>query len=112
MDTAGKAVLLSGVTVLVSLSAVLIVPSPAFRSMAAGIMLAVVFVLAATLTLLPAVLACSRVASTHLPCPGFTPASTAHRGSPPGASGSGASRCVTARSDSSSSSPSHCPSSG
>ena len=56
MDTAGKAVLLSGVTVLVSLSAVLIVPSPAFRSMAAGIMLAVAFVLAATLTLLPAVL--------------------------------------------------------
>ncbi|WP_042415016.1 MMPL family transporter [Streptacidiphilus anmyonensis] len=57
MDTAGKAVLLSGVTVLVSLSAVMLVPSPAFRSMAGGIMLAVVFVLAATLTLLPAVLA-------------------------------------------------------
>ncbi|MBO2447784.1 MMPL family transporter [Actinomadura barringtoniae] len=56
MDTAGKAVLLSGVTVLVSLSAVMLVPSPAFRSMAGGIMLAVVFVLAATLTLLPAVL--------------------------------------------------------
>ncbi len=56
MDTAGKAVLFSGLTVLVSLSAVMLVPSPAFRSMAAGIMLAVVFVLAATLTLLPAVL--------------------------------------------------------
>ncbi|MFC4056126.1 MMPL family transporter [Actinomadura syzygii] len=56
MDTAGKAVLLSGATVLVSLSAVLLVPSPAFRSMAGGIMLAVAFVLAATLTLLPAVL--------------------------------------------------------
>ena len=56
MDTAGKAVLLSGATVLVSLSAVMLVPSPAFRSMAGGIMLAVVFVLAATLTLLPAVL--------------------------------------------------------
>jgi RND superfamily putative drug exporter len=56
MDTAGKAVLLSGVTVLISLSAVLLVPSPAFRSMAAGIMLSVVFVLAATLTLLPLVL--------------------------------------------------------
>jgi RND superfamily putative drug exporter len=56
MDTAGKAVLLSGLTVLVSLSAVEIVPSPAFRSMAGGIMLAVVFVLAATLTLLPLVL--------------------------------------------------------
>ncbi|MBF4160931.1 MMPL family transporter [Nocardioides acrostichi] len=56
MDTAGKAVLLSGLTVLISLSAVMLVPSPAFRSMSAGIMLAVVFVLAATLTLLPLVL--------------------------------------------------------
>ena len=56
MDTAGKAVLLSGVTVLVSLSAVMLVPSPSFRSMAGGIMLSVVFVLAATLTLLPLVL--------------------------------------------------------
>ena len=57
MDTAGKAVLFSGVTVLISLSAVMLVPSPAFRSTSLGIMLAVVFVLAATLTLLPAVLA-------------------------------------------------------
>ncbi len=57
MDTAGKAVAFSGLTVLASLSAVMLVPSPAFRSMAAGIMLSVVFVLAATLTLLPAVLA-------------------------------------------------------
>jgi RND superfamily putative drug exporter len=56
MDTAGKAVLFSGITVLISLSAVMLVPSPAFRSMSLGIMLAVVFVLAATLTLLPAVL--------------------------------------------------------
>jgi RND superfamily putative drug exporter len=57
MDTAGKAVLFSGITVLISLSAVMLVPSPAFRSMSLGIMLSVVFVLAATLTLLPAVLA-------------------------------------------------------
>jgi RND superfamily putative drug exporter len=57
MDTAGKAVLFSGATVLISLSAVLLVPSPAFRSVSLGIMLAVVFVVAATLTLLPAVLA-------------------------------------------------------
>ncbi|NRI65329.1 MMPL family transporter [Rhodococcus sp. MS16] len=56
MDTAGKAVVLSGLTVLVSLTAVLIVPAPAVRTMAVGIMLAVIFVLAATLTLLPAVL--------------------------------------------------------
>jgi RND superfamily putative drug exporter len=57
MDTAGKAVLFSGITVLISLSAVMIVPSPAFRSMALGIMISVVFILLATLTLLPAVLA-------------------------------------------------------
>ncbi|MGB0121141.1 MAG: MMPL family transporter [Solirubrobacterales bacterium] len=56
MDTAGKAVLFSGVTVLISLTAVMLVPSPAFRSMALGIMVSVVFILAATLTLLPAVL--------------------------------------------------------
>ena len=57
MDTAGKAVLFSGITVLISLTAVMLVPSPAFRSMSLGIMFAVIFVLAATLTLLPAVLA-------------------------------------------------------
>jgi RND superfamily putative drug exporter len=56
MDTAGKAVLFSGLTVLISLSAVMLVPSPAFRSMALGIMLSVVFILLATLTLLPVVL--------------------------------------------------------
>jgi RND superfamily putative drug exporter len=56
MDTAGKAVLFSGITVLISLSAVMLVPSPAFRSMSLGIMVSVIFVLAATLTLLPAVL--------------------------------------------------------
>jgi len=57
MDTAGKAVVFSGLTVLIALSAVMLVPSPAFRSMALGIMLSVVFILLATLTLLPAVLA-------------------------------------------------------
>ena len=57
MDTAGKAVLVSAMTVVVSLSAVMLVPSPAFRSTSLGIIVAVLFVLAATLTLLPAVLA-------------------------------------------------------
>ena len=56
MDTAGKAVLFSGVTVLIALTAVMLVPSPAFRSMALGIMISVIFILGATLTLLPAVL--------------------------------------------------------
>jgi len=56
MNTAGKAVLFSGITVLISLSAVLLVPIPAFRSMAAGMMLSVALVLLAATTLLPAVL--------------------------------------------------------
>jgi RND superfamily putative drug exporter len=56
MDTAGKAVLFSGLTVLISLSTVLLVPIPAFRSMAVGMMLSVSFVLLAALTLLPAIL--------------------------------------------------------
>lgn len=56
LDTAGKAVAFSALTVLGALASILIVPSPAFRSMALGIMLSVVAVLAATLTLLPAVL--------------------------------------------------------
>ncbi len=57
MDTAGKAVVFSALTVVISLAAVMLVPSPAFRSVALGIVIAVLFVLAATLTLLPAVLA-------------------------------------------------------
>ena len=70
MDTAGKAVVFSALTVLISLSAVMLVPSPAFRSVSLGIMLAVVFVLAATLTLLPAVLASWGREWTSSPCVG------------------------------------------
>ena len=55
VDTAGKAVAFSALTVIASLASILL-PSPAFRSTAVGIMLAVAAVLAATLTLLPAVL--------------------------------------------------------
>jgi RND superfamily putative drug exporter len=56
MDTAGKSVLISGFAVLASLGAVMIVPSQPFRTSAFGIVLAVGFVLAASLTLLPALL--------------------------------------------------------
>ena len=56
MATAGKAVLMSGLTVIAALLAVTLVPVPAFRSVPLGIALAVAMVLAATLTLLPAVL--------------------------------------------------------
>jgi len=57
MATAGKAVLASGLTVVAALMAVMLVPVPTFRSVPVGIVLAVLAVLAATLTLLPAVLA-------------------------------------------------------
>jgi RND superfamily putative drug exporter len=57
MDSAGKAVLVSGIAVLASLAAVMVVPSQPFRTSALGILLAVGFVLAASLTLLPALLA-------------------------------------------------------
>jgi RND superfamily putative drug exporter len=57
MATAGKAVLVSGLTVLAALLALTLVPVPAFRTVPVGIGLAVIMVLLATLTLLPAVLA-------------------------------------------------------
>ena len=56
MSTAGKAVLASGLTVIAALLAVMLVPVPAFRTVPLGIVLAVLSVLAATLTLLPAAL--------------------------------------------------------
>ena len=56
MATAGRAVVVSGLTVLAALLALVIVPVPAFRTVPVGIGLAVVMVLAATVTLLPAVL--------------------------------------------------------
>jgi putative drug exporter of the RND superfamily len=80
MDTAGKAVLVSGLAVLASLSAVVLVPSQPFRTSVVGILLAVGFVLAASLTLLPAVLATlgSRIDRFALPWVG----SVQHRSEP------------------------------
>jgi RND superfamily putative drug exporter len=92
MDTAGKAVMFSGATVLISLTAVMLVPSPAFRSMSLGIMLAVIFVLAATLTLLPAVLGRIGPKVDKLALPWVkkkTPPCTAPPASRPGGSGCG-----------------------
>jgi RND superfamily putative drug exporter len=57
MATAGHSVLLSGLAVLGSLAAVMLVPSQPFRTSVLGIVFAVSFVLAASLTLLPALLA-------------------------------------------------------
>ena len=56
LSTAGKAVFLSALTVVLALSAVFLVPVMVFRSMALGMILSVVAVALASLTLLPAVL--------------------------------------------------------
>jgi RND superfamily putative drug exporter len=56
MSTSGKAVFLSALTVVLSLSAVFLVPVMVFRTMALGMILSVVAVAFAALTLLPAVL--------------------------------------------------------
>ena len=112
MDTAGKAVLFSGLTVLISLSAVMLVPSPAFRSMALGIMLSVVFVLLAALTLLPAVLAKLGPRVDALSLPWVHTGEHRSPASPAGASGSGAVRTSTGRPRRSCSSCSPCRCSG
>ncbi len=57
LTTAGKAVFLSALTVVLSLAAVFLVPVMVFRSMALGMILSVAAVALASLTLLPAVLA-------------------------------------------------------
>lgn len=54
--TAGRTVLFSGITVVLALSGLLILPFTIFRSMAAGAILVVLFTVLASLTLLPAVL--------------------------------------------------------
>ena len=56
LTTAGKAVFLSALTVVLSLAAVFVVPVMVFRSMALGMILSVTAVALASLTLLPAVL--------------------------------------------------------
>lgn len=56
MDTAGKAVLFSGLTVLSTLMVILVVPNTMLRSVAIGILISVSLVLAMVLTLLPVVL--------------------------------------------------------
>ena len=56
-ETAGRTVLFSGATVVLALLGMLIVPVSFFQSLGLGAILAVIAALAATLTLLPAVLA-------------------------------------------------------
>lgn len=56
LATAGKAVFLSALTVVLSLAAIFLVPIMVFRAMALGMILSVVATAAASLTLLPAIL--------------------------------------------------------
>lgn len=56
MRTAGRAVLFSGITVIISLSGLLIVQAPLFRGLAVGMMLTVSTMLILCLTLLPIIL--------------------------------------------------------
>ena len=72
LTTAGKAVFLSALTVVLSLAAVFVVPVMVFRSMALGMILSVVAVALAALTLLPpcwsrSATGCSWSATTRTP---------------------------------------------
>ena len=68
-STAGRTVLFSGVTVIIAICGMLIVPFPFFQSLAIGAILVVAVALAATLTLLPAVLALLGPRVNLLPVP-------------------------------------------
>ena len=67
--TAGRTVLFSGLTVVIALLGMLIVPAAFFRSLGIGAILVVLVALAATLTLLPAVLALLGTKINRLPLP-------------------------------------------
>ena len=69
--TAGRTVLFSGITVVIALCGILIVPFSFFQSLAIGAILVVLVALAATLTLLPANLAIMGPRINHFPIPFF-----------------------------------------
>jgi RND superfamily putative drug exporter len=68
-DTASRAVLFSGITVMIALAGLFIVPSNAFKGMAIGAIFVVIAAVAIALTLLPAVLSLlgDRINWLHLP---------------------------------------------
>ncbi|WP_186780116.1 MMPL family transporter [Streptomyces salinarius] len=71
MATAGKAVLFSGCTVLISVAGLMVVRAPVFRTMALGVMIAVAVMLLIGLTLLPAVLGLLGTRINRLAVPGL-----------------------------------------
>lgn len=71
MATAGKAVLFSGCTVLISVAGLFLVRAPVFWSMAFGVMVAVAVMLIVAMTLLPAMLALCGSKINRLAVPGL-----------------------------------------
>ncbi len=71
VETSGKAIFFSGVIVIMALTAVLLAPVVVFRSMALGMIVVVAVVLAASLTLLPALLTLigTRIDRWRIPLP-------------------------------------------
>jgi RND superfamily putative drug exporter len=69
IETSGRAVLLSGLTVIVALAGMFLVDIAAFRSMAVGMMTVVAVAVSAALTLLPALLSLlgKRIERLHVP---------------------------------------------
>ena len=86
--TAGRTVLFSGLTVVIALCGMLIVPFSFFQSLGIGAILVVLVALAATLTLLPANLALHGTMINRLPVPFFGKRST-QPADPSNASGHG-----------------------
>ncbi|MFG3259782.1 MMPL family transporter [Streptomyces sp. NPDC048172] len=71
MATAGKAVLFSGCTVLISVAGLFLVRAPVFWSMAFGVMVAVAVMLTVAMTLLPAMLGLCGTRINRLAVPGL-----------------------------------------
>ena len=79
MSTAGRAVLFAGMTVVLSLCGMVVMGIPIVQAMAVGAGLAVVTVVAASLTLVPAVLGFAGHSIDRLRIPGLHRDETAHR---------------------------------
>ncbi len=76
-DTAGRTVLFSGLTVVIALCGMFIIPMGFFQSLGLGAILVVIVEMAATLTLLPAILALLGPKVDMLPIPFFRKRHTA-----------------------------------
>jgi RND superfamily putative drug exporter len=79
MDTAGRAVVFAGVTVMISLSGMFVMGVPLVQAMAIGAALAIAAVLVATLTLVPAVLGFVGTNIDRWHIPGLRRDETQHR---------------------------------